>query len=251
MKLRNLLAIAAFASVSVGCSGDSSEQIWAFYLGVQVVDTDTQSLTHNFDDAYEQDSSSDWSTEGDVTESESIEFVEIVGLGNGETLLILQARTYLGATDGDKTTYSWDRFSEGNSYESHEQGYAYTHDWNDHVINTIVLTETEADGTVEGTWEITVTTDDTYNEDDEWDTTETGQNFSQVPAGTYLVVEDQFDNEIAATNDPNETDCTGDPCSLSVETTLIQTRTVTAVLTEYTADDLDRDVAGAGQPAGQ
>ena len=110
--------------------------------------------------------------------------------------------------------------------------------------------EGESTDTLTGEWTVTNTTDDTFHEDDTWNTALVDQSFSQMPLSSYLVVEDQFGNESAASNDPQANDCSSDPCSLSISTSLVQSRDITAVLTDYTADDLDRNLEVSGQPAG-
>lgn len=250
MTRRFLLATFALAGSTLGCSQESSEAIWAFYLGAMVTESDSLNLSHNFDGAYEPNSNSDWTTSGDITESEAIVYGEMVTLSNGEELLVLQNQTYLGATVESTTTWSWDHYSEGNHYESHEQGYAFTQDWNDHSLDAIALTDADTDGVMTGTWTRTTSTDDQFNEDDTWDTALTGQSGTQIPSSGYLVVTDDFDNETAAANSAVATDCTGDPCTLAVSTKLVETRTVKAVRTDYTADDLDRTLDLSGQSAG-
>ncbi len=249
MNRRLLLTTLTLAVSAIGCSQDTSEGIWAFYLGAMVTETDSNTLSHNFDGAYEP-SSSDWTTSGDITESEAIVYGEMVTLSNGEDLLVVQNQTYLGATVESTTTWTWDHYSEGNLYESHEQGYAFTQDWSDHTLDQIALTESDTDGVLTGSWTRTSTTDDQLNEDDTWDAIATGQSTSQVPSTSYLVVSDEFDNETPASNSAIESNCTGDPCTLSVSTKLVETRSVKAVLTDYTADDLDRNLEISGQQAG-
>ncbi|GEM_PF-2156004 len=251
MHRRFLLATLALAGSTLGCSSEElTEEIWAFYLKAQITETDSENLSHNFDGAYQPSDASDWTSSADPEESQSIEYAEMVALGNGESLLVLRNRTYLGATTEQTTTWSWDRYSEGNSYESHEQGYAFTQDWNDHTLNQINLTQGDVDGVLTGDWTVTVTTDDVFQEDDTWDTALTGQTQSQLPAATYLVEEDDLGNETAVSNSSVDTDCTSSPCTLTVSTTLVLTRDVKAVLTDYTADDLDRNLEAAGQQAG-
>lgn len=251
MTARLMLATVGLAAATMGCAETSSEQIWAFYLGALITDTDSQSVEHNFSDAYEPDSTSDWTTEGEQTESPAITFGEIVGLGNGQTMLVIQNRTFLGAIGEGSTAYSWDRYSEGNSYESHEQGYVYTQDWDDHVTNVITLAETDSAAVLTGAWVITTTTDDEFNEDDTWDIGLTGQSASQIPASAYLVKDGVTGGTMAASNSATASDCDSDPCRLAVTTKLVQSRTVEAVLTNYTADELDRTLETSGQAAGQ
>ena len=174
----------------------------------------------------------------------------MVTLSNGEELLVLQNQTYLGVTVESTTTWSWDHYDEGNLYESHDEGYTFTQDWSDHTLDQIALTESDTNGVMTGSWTRTTSTDDEFNEDDSWDASLTGQSNSQIPSTSYLVVSDEFDNETPASNSAMASDCTGDPCMLSVSTKLVETRTVKAVLTDYTADDLDRNLEMTGQQAG-
>ena len=228
MTSRFLVATAMLAGACLGCSEESSEQVWAFYLGALVTDTDSQSLSHNLTDAREPSDASDWNSSGEEAESEAIVFAEIVALGNGETLLVLQNRTYLGSTSGTTTTYAWDRYDKGDTYDSHEEGYAYLHDWNDHLTNILTLMEGESTDTLTGEWTVTNTTDDTFHEDDTWNTALVDQSFSQMPLSSYLVVEDQFGNKT-----------TGFAGDLTIATTPESTApaTVAPTLTLQAADD--------------
>ncbi len=250
MTRRLTLATLALPVALLGCNDASTEQIWAFYLGAAIVDSDSTNLSHNFNGAYEPSDSSDWSQSGDVLESDGLIYGEMVDLANGEQLLVIGGETYLGATVETTTTWSWDHYSEGDSYDSHSAGYAFTQDWSDHTLDQIALNEGDTDGVLTGTWTTTVSTDDFYAEDDTWDTTLTGQANSRIPVSSWLVVEDDFGNESAASNSPVDTDCSGDPCSLSVSTKVVVSRTVKAVETDYTADELDRNLEISGQQAG-
>ncbi len=250
MKTRRPLAVALVAAALTGCSQSEIEEVWAFYLGPFATGTDTQTLSHNFTDASEPDATSSWTTDDDTAESEAIVFGEIIGLDTGETVLVINNRTFLGTADGDTTTWLWERFDNGSARSTHTAGYTYTHDYNDSQLTTIELTDGDVNGTMEGTWTVSTTTDDTWNEDDQWDTVETGQATSQIPSSNFLVKELPTGGEVPATNRTDETDCSSSPCTLSVTTNFEQSRAVSAVLTDYTADELDRTLENSGQQAG-
>ncbi len=231
-----------------GCSSEQVE-VYLFFLGQQETLSDSTSVGHNFSGAYEPEDEDDWTRSDDSQVSSQALFGELVTLVDGTALLQVAGQTYPGSGDQGVWTFGWEDFERGQTADTHTAGYTYTTEYESSRVDTISLSEGTEPGTLSGSWETETTVSLDEAETDTWGL-DVGITTGQIDGTGLLVVEDQFGNVTTAANTYQETDCDGSPCLLSTKTSTEMSRTLQAILTDYTPEDLEQDLDDFGQNEG-
>ena len=235
--------------LTTGCSGAEQVDVYLFLLGQQQTLSEAHSLSHNFTGAYEPEDTSEWTRAEDTSTSAQALFGELVTMADGTALLQVAGSTYPGTGDKGVWSFAWEDFERGDTVQAYGDSYLYSTEYENSRTDTIALTEGSEPGTFTGTWTTSVVNHLEQAEDDTW-SVDVGLSNGQIVIGGQLLVEDDFGTERTASNAGQETDCDGSPCLLSVKTTTDTERTVQAVLTDYSPEDLEQDVDDYGQAQG-
>jgi hypothetical protein len=184
-------------------------------------------IDDNFKDSDSQtsDTSSDWTTTITETSSGSAYYVEMVPLDGGSWVLNYGGSLATGVENEDGTwKFSWEDIAESVTDSEHDEGY-----WfevadlsSDRIEFDVVLPD--KDVPMSGTIASRSVQENRWVESDEWDDRDVDVAAGQIPAGLYLV----DDNDRSLSNDPNEEDCSDDDCEIVVSTTCTASATFVA-----------------------
>lgn len=230
--------------LSAGCGRGSG--IW--FLDVSPATDfvcDQGAVVHNFTGAQEPNPGTftdPWTYEMEDTQSHALGFAQFVDTKDGQRILILDGSAFPGTKSGGEWTFSWDAKEDYLETREHESGYEYTDRETYTQTDTIVVDFKGSTAT--GTWTTSMVDKQEWTESDTWDAALIGIGGGQIPAAGYLVDAAQ----VAVFNDSDTTNCSGNPCTLSITTSCNQNSTfeATSLKDGEAFDGLD----DAGQPFG-
>lgn len=250
MRKTILLGAALF---SVGCkSGLDEAGIWALYLPADTTIECEDTITHNFSESSipedEIVDEGDWTITEELNISDSMTFVQIEELGDGNALLLMGAEAYPGVETANGWKFSWEGSEDSSSTEDHSSGYSYNA-----VVqgSSIITIKFNVDGeTAKGTISSSAETLRSWSETDEWDPKELGFDRGQIPSSAYLVqTAPDGKSEVPTNNRSTNAEC-GGTCALEVSTVCGGEGTFTAEQLQYDDESVYEYLDAAGQGAG-
>lgn len=248
-----------------GCGTPPPDGVWIFYVTV-IPDTEATSaenLTHNFDDAWWKEDGKDpeddeddedeeeWSSSTTETGSEWVFFGVITSTGRDTATLVANGESYAGSYEDDESwVFSWAYTSASSDEMEHESGYEYLYGETETRTVTYDLAP-EQDELITGILDAQAAFAQSWTESDTWDDDIAKEMPSgQIPASTYLYVEDDKDKVVSANNSREEEECKDDPCTLNYTTSWLRSYSLRAERTELEEADDYTGLMGAGQPSG-
>lgn len=173
-----------------------------------------------------------WTVESETDASPTVSFVQIRHTAHGEAVLLQGDHVYPGTAEGGVWTFTWKDRSLSTQTETHESGYTYEEEEED---DTTVTFRFEPDGEdASGKVEAKSVTRDQSVETDEWDAADVGLAIGQLRAGIL-----ESDVGGAVRNLPEDDDCQGNTCELTVTTTCSSSSKFTAIRTNHEDDDYE------------
>ena len=263
--LRSTLMLLPALSL-LGACGGGIDGIWMLYIPATDVGESEceETLTHNFSNGYtleeEDDDFSPWTSESESTQSDGLNFVQIVQSGGKEAVLISGSDAYPGTKEAGVWVFEWEGSEDTTNDMTHELGYAYAEDSNSSSTYTLSLTLKGGNATGSITSASSSVAD--YTESDRWgeQTAPVVESVGQIPSEMYLVY-DGFDfdkktgeqtpftaRQLQNTRDSYE--CTADPCELSVSSSCSSDSDVTGTRTGFADDDAYDYMSSVNQRSG-
>lgn len=235
------------ALLAPGCF--SNEDIWLLQVPYLLEPTCETTVSHNFIGAYEpSEGTSRWTEEELSERSDALYFAQISFLDGQTATMVLGGQVWPGtSSEKGEWEFTWTGTADDRLSREHAEGYRYTEQKFAQVVETISLTIDGKAGS--GSWDIDSVADDTYTETDQWDVA-VGLAQGTIPAGTWLVVDDEFADGVPVTNLPDEAECQDATCQLRVQDSCQESRDFEATLTGYTAEEAYDQLEAATQPFG-
>lgn len=242
---RNLIPLTAVMALGSGCIAGSNGIYTIFIFPGDPPDT-TVDIDHNYLDASPLDdtTTSDWTFTNEVDASPQVVFGQIFDVdGEDAKILVVQDTVFFGNKSGGIWEFTWTNSEDERDVQSHNSGYTYeSHD----VVDYQTVIEVDlGGGTGTGSIRSTVTSTQTYDENDLWDGATIGQYTGDTPAGYYLY--DSFGSPVW--NYSDATDCAGNPCNLVITSTTTFRNDIEVRDSGLDPEDYD-GVMDAGQPQG-
>ena len=235
------------------CAGSKDvDGIWAMVIPAAVEADCSESISHNFTDAYVPDEDDDedlpFTTETESESSEALQLVQIIRHSKKEATLVRGTRAYPGTITDGKWTFEWEGNAIDTVTQTHQDGYDFASD--EDVTTTTTVTLLKDGDVISGTWTGVVHTVGGYTETDAWSSeiTEIGDR-GQLPSADYLVT-DVTGTERPAENERDFAECSGSECELDLDITCTSERSYTGWRTGYEDEDAYGHLGAAGQPAG-
>lgn len=236
-----LLALGALT----GCAG--SDGVWLLFVDPLVLSDPTTTVEHDFLGATVREGDTtdpEWTLDEVYEASEALAFAEIFDVaGEDQKILVADGRVYLGNKSGGLWTFTWTNSEHEGETQTHQSGYSYATDSQD-TFETVITLDLSG-GTATGTFENTLTTVRSWTESDIWDPDAVRRYSGQIPANTWLEATDGG----GVSNAADETDCSADPCFITVTASAVLSAPIAGRRTELSHDDYD-GVDGTGQPPG-
>lgn len=238
----------------IACSGSKDiDGIWAMVLPTVPEADCSESVSHNYTDAYVPDEDDDtdlpFVSEADSEESEALQLVQITRHTKKEATLVRGTRAYPGTLgEGGKWTFEWVGNEITSTTQTHQDGYDFASD--EDVTTTTTITLTKDKESVVGTWTATTDTVAGYTESDAWSSeiTEVGER-GQIPSALYLET-DVTGTARPAENERDFAECSGDDCELDLVISCSTEREYSGWRTGYEDEDAYAHLGAAGQPSG-
>ncbi len=254
----------AAAMDTASTSSGTIDGIYMVEVPIESNDNCTDTIEHNFADAYLPDDNEEWTNDTSSAQSSSLTFIQIIQIDEENAILIWENDAFPGTGEDEDWTFLWSGEESNSTSESHESGYEFSTSTS--ATSSVVFAAEFDEGELSGTWESVSRTNTQWTESDTWSKTllaspqlgETGQ----IPSALYLVVDMEQLNPktgqtmiiegAAQTNEWDSFDCTAEPCSLKVVAACEGSYEITGVWTGYTEDDAKayEGVGGVGQPPG-
>lgn len=239
--MRNAVALLALSTLATGCGAPASpfEGIWVAYWAAVYTSTESSTGSENYLGGKfpegDEPTTSEWTHTEDIEQSEQMGAFEIVGGPGDMAYLFSGGELVPGTVDGKVATFAWSEFTNSTETDEHESGYKFVERQDTEYTTTITIDR----GTMTGTAVTNSHSEVAWSESDEWDATETGQYYSEVPASSYL----EQDGTGYPDNEPDAKNCEAADCRLSIEETYAVTRSFRTELTDW--DENDRDIVTA------
>ena len=178
----------------IACAGSKDiDGIWAILIPGAVEADCSESISHNFTDAFvpddDEDSDQPFVSEQETESSEAMQLIQITRHSKREATLIKGTRAYPGSLgDNGAWKFEWGGNDITTTTQTHQDGYDYTADEDVTTTTTIRLTKNKE--TVGGTWTGVTHTIAGYTETDAWSSeiTEVGDR-GQIPSALYLITD--------------------------------------------------------------
>ncbi|MCK6505539.1 hypothetical protein L6R53_19440 [Myxococcota bacterium] len=233
--------------LATGCT--SNEDIWLLQVPYLLEPTCQTTVTHNFIGAYQpEDGTGRWTEEQLSERSDALYFAQISFLDAQTATMVLGGEVWPGtSSEKGEWEFAWTGEADDRLSREHAEGYRYTEQKYAQVVETISLS---IDGkTGSGSWDVDSVLDDTYTETDQWDVS-VGLSEGTIPAGAWLVVDDEFADGVPVTNLADQAECADATCQLRVQDSCQESRDFEATLTGYTAEEAYDQLEAATQPFG-
>ncbi|HJN73949.1 MAG TPA: hypothetical protein QGF58_08465 [Myxococcota bacterium] len=238
----------------IACAGSKDiDGIWAILIPGAVEADCSESISHNFTDAFvpddDEDSDQPFVSEQETESSEAMQLIQITRHSKREATLIKGTRAYPGSLgDNGAWKFEWGGNDITTTTQTHQDGYDYTADEDVTTTTTIRLTKNKE--TVGGTWTGVTHTIAGYTETDAWSSeiTEVGDR-GQIPSALYLIT-DVTGAERPAENERDFAECSGSDCELDLDITCTSEREYSGWRTGYDDEDAYGHLGAVGQPAG-
>lgn len=249
-----------------GCGLGSGAGIWLLTF---VVDDETESvcdttIRENFTDGYVPGGGSSPDSNWTYTETydppDALAFAQLETTVSGEAVLVYGGVAYPGVGTKGSWTFTWaDEESQG-ATEEHVSGYRYAVTSANSTSVTILM-DMDGGNRATGSMKSDGTGDMSYEESDELDfdhddidevTDQYGMN-GQIPSSSYLVYDNDDDDQVPQDNsfdedDDNEgDDCESGMCELSVTSTCTLSVNFDAERTDFQEEAAYAHLVGAGQ----
>ncbi len=178
--------------------------------------------------------------------------VMILDSGCSTADLFVGDAVYPGTRTGKDYRFEWTFFTNTATNQTHPDGWFFDDTFDSSVTETWTFTYDSDTKLFSGAHDRVIHDVQTYGEPDEWELGEgyeyTVPGFSQIPASNYLeATDDEFLGNI---NFPDQDDCAGDTCELSITTDCPLSTTFSAHRTGFAEEDSYQYASGAGQAGG-
>ncbi len=229
-----------------GCDGKFAGLWWVEQSFTSFSDVDCAAeIGENFTDASPPDDATGTTTTWiyDFTQDLSADgyFIEILE-GKGATAFVVVEDFVYPATITDGVIHAeWLNYDDTNDVQTHSSGYEYSAITSAEVLTVIDFAPGEA-GALTGTVSVTTVNESVWKETDNWDSVASGLPSGQIPAYLYL-------DGTGVANEPDASQCTSEPCELSVNETCSFLADVTAESVEGSDAAYDA-IENAGQNPG-
>lgn len=181
---------------------------------------------------------SEWTTSTDLVVDDDTFVAQISGQAAGEAYLFVNGQIMEGTkNDGGKWVFTLTDLVELDDMSQHESGYQNSEYQRD--TRTLKLTVAQDGNTLDGFLEETWRTEVTWTESDEWDVEDVGYSSSTVPSSAYLDGDEPYSL-------PDDDDCEGPDCMLSIMTSTSHRVPVYGQLTDLSEGDAFDGVDGYG-----
>ena len=231
-------------SILTACNTSNPvEGIWVFTASPDGLQTKSDaSCDENYHYAHcpaeEELVDSEWTVRQDLVVDDDTFVAQITGQAPGEAYLFVNGQIMEGVkNDNGKWVFTLTDLVELDDYQEHESGYYNSEYQRD--TRTLKLIVSQEGDTLDGHLEETFKSETTWTESDEWDEQDVGYTSSSIPASGYLA----GDQPISY---PDEDDCEGPECTLSIMTTTSHRVPVFGQLTDLDEGDAFEGVDGYG-----
>jgi hypothetical protein len=262
--MKPALPLVFLAAFSLGCAEATIDGVWQFsmqatdYLG----DTCTESVSHNFTDAWvpsdETDEESPWTEADTESHSDKVFYGLITSTGPDAATLIIGTEAYPGVHEADGAwSFTWTSMSSGSDDASHASGYVWSAS-SDQTREVIFELQLSGDVLI-GTEATYTSSTQTWSESDSWSVKELigylpgDASTGQIPSHNYLETDDGdpfSEATIPAYNGAEDLDCDDTSCILNRMVTCEESWPIDAVRTTLSTGEDYEGVVGAGQDEG-
>jgi hypothetical protein len=246
--IRNLIPLGVCAVLGTGCLA-SNNGVWSFFIYQGDEPDVTRTLTHNFlgSERPEDGTTGDWMITEEEELSPGVVFGQIFHVaGEDSKILVLDDLVFFGNRAGGMWEFTWTNSEVDTETKDHNSGYTFSRESTAELVTVISLDFFGGNQQAEGTVTRTVRSVNAYEEDDTWDSASVGRFSGETPSGYYL---DDTSGGDPLWNIHDTTECSGNPCLLTVEESGVFSNEIEARNTGIHADDFD-GVDSAGQPGG-
>ncbi len=224
---------------TTGCIGGTNplEGVWVFFVDAEYDLTSTSDCSENYNDASCPGGStggeSPWTYEYELEQDSDTFVAQIVGIGGGEAIMFVNDQILVGEKgDGGNWIFIYENFQNEDADARHEDGYNFNEKEDSKDVLRFRLDR--SGGSFEGSMELTSETTMTWSETDVWSADDVGVYNSQIPANSYLTSDEFFGNG------PEDADCSGGVCELTISGKSQVVIPVTAERTDVNSEgDLD------------
>ncbi|MBW2258303.1 MAG: excinuclease ABC subunit UvrA, partial [Deltaproteobacteria bacterium] len=244
---RNLIPLGVCAVLGTGCLA-SNNGVWSFFIYQGAEPEVTTTVEHNYLGSVrpEDGVGGDWTNTEESDLSPGVVFGQIFHVaGEDAKILVLEDRVFFGNRTAGMWEFTWTNSEVETEIHDHNSGYTFSRESTAELVTVIELDFFGGNSQAEGTVRRTVRQVNAYEESDTWDAASVGRYSGETPSGYYL---DDSSGE-ALWNIHDTTECSGNPCTLSVDVSGVFANPIEARNTGIHADDFD-GVDSAGQPGG-
>lgn len=213
------------------------EGVWVFFVDADYTVTSDSDCSENYNDANCPGGStggdSPWTYEYTQEQDTDTFVAQIVGIGGGEAIMFVNDLILTGEKgDAGNWIFTYENFQNIDDNASHEDGYDYNEKEDTRSVLRFRLDR--SGGSFEGSMELLSEQSFTWTETDVWSSDDVGVFSSQIPANSYLTSDEFFGNN------PDDADCSGGTCELTISGTSQVIIPVTAERTDVNNEgDLD------------
>lgn len=241
-----------FSSVLLSCSILASgcaptDGVWAIFISAAGPIECETSVDHNFLGAMqppEAPTNNEWVVEQTFEGSPAVLFARVFDVaGEDSKILVVGDQAYFGNRSGGVWDFTWTGNETTEDSEAHQSGYTFFDHTEANQVTKLSLDLSGQTGT--GTLTQTGTSTTIWEESDAWESSDVGFFSGQIPAGNYLVDSTGY----PVSNDSDGTDCSGTPCTLTVESDCTQSSPFEARRTDAGDEDFS-GLEDAGQEFG-
>jgi len=207
-------------------------------------------VSHTFVGAHAPDATDNeslWVSSESVAESDGLTFLQVIESPDGQAVLVVGDVAYPGVVEDDVWTFSWQRSETWSETEAYSDEYRYDMTEVHERAETYRLTF--AGDAMIGTLEVREVVSTVWHETDTW-----GEDVSRaagvIPAGSYLVTDDEDGEEVAVKNSRSEEECTTSTCELQVETVCSSSQALTGTRTGWLTGQDFEGLTEIGQESG-